>query len=148
RYLQQRLGEEIQRAQRYGHELTLLIVDSDALKLVNDSQGHAAGNELLVQLARAIRQQVRATDLVARFGGDEFVIVQPETGSDTARATAERIRRAAYAAADAAGVERSVSVGVATYPHSALDADLLFQRADGALYQAKRAGKDRVVVAT
>ena len=147
RYFTGRLGDEIQRAERYGHEVALIIVDSDALKLVNDRSGHAAGNELLVALARTVRQQVRASDLVARFGGDEFVILQPETDVASARATAERIRAAAYAASDAAGVERSVSVGVAAYPAAAGDADALFRAADGALYAAKRAGKNRVEVA-
>lgn len=147
RYFSNRLGEEMQRAQRYGHEIALIIVDSDALKLVNDRLGHAAGNDLLTALARTIRQHVRASDLVARYGGDEFVILQPETDLASARATAERIRSAAYAASDAAGVERSVSVGVATYPVSARDADTLFKAADDALYHAKRGGKDRVEVA-
>jgi len=147
RYFTTRLEAEIQRAQRYGHELALLIVDSDALKRVNDQLGHAAGNELLVELARTIRQHVRATDLVARFGGDEFVVLQPETSVDPAATTAERIREAAYTASNVAGVERSVSVGVATYPASAADADSLFRQADAALYRAKNEGKNRVAVA-
>lgn len=147
RYFGSRLTEEIQRAQRYGHEMALIIVDSDALKLVNDRLGHAAGNELLVALARTIRQQVRASDLIARYGGDEFVILQPETDLDSAKATAERIRAAAYAGSDAAGVERSVSIGVATFPVSARDAETVFRVADEALYAAKRAGKNRVQVA-
>lgn len=147
RYFSGRLVEEIQRAQRYSHEVALIIVDSDALKLVNDRLGHAAGNDLLVALARTIRQQVRASDLVARFGGDEFVILQPETAIESAQGTAERIRAAAYAASDAAGVERSVSVGVATFPKSARDADGLFRAADSALYSAKRQGKNRVEIA-
>jgi diguanylate cyclase (GGDEF)-like protein len=147
RYFSGRLEIEVQRAARYEHRLALLIVDSDALKRVNDKLGHAAGNELLVQLARTVRQHVRATDLVSRFGGDEFVVLQPETGIDAAVVIAERIRQAAYAASDAAGVERSVSVGIATYPASARDGASLFQAADDALYHAKRAGKNRVEVA-
>ncbi len=147
RYFAGRLDAEIQRAQRYGHEVALLIVDSDALKRVNDRLGHAAGNDLLVALARTIRENVRASDLVARFGGDEFVVLQPETALEAAVGTAERIRQAAYAASDAAGVERSVSVGVATYPASATTGEALFQQADAALYMAKRAGKNRVETA-
>lgn len=147
RYLTERLEEEIARAKRYRRELSLLMVDSDALKRVNDELGHSAGNELLVSLARTLRESVRATDLVARFGGDEFVVLQPETGLAAALATAERIRSAAYAAPDVAGGERSVSVGVATYPVTAQDADELFSEADAALYRAKRAGKNRVVAA-
>jgi diguanylate cyclase (GGDEF)-like protein len=148
RYFTTRLDAEIQRAQRYGHEVALLIVDSDALKHVNDRLGHAAGNDLLVALARVIRENVRASDLVARFGGDEFVVLQPETGLEPAVGIAERIREAAYAASDLAGVERSVSVGIATYPRAAKTGDELFRQADAALYQAKRAGKNRVVTAT
>lgn len=148
RYFTERLEEEVTRARRYGRELSLLIVDSDALKRVNDTLGHAAGNELLVALARSIRQNVRSSDIVARFGGDEFVVLQPETGREAALATAQRIRAAAHTASDAAGIERSVSVGVATYPADAATADALFQRADAALYEAKRQGKNRVEVAS
>ena len=147
RYFKGRLGDEIERAERYGHEVSLLIVDSDALKQVNDRLGHSAGNELLVGLASTIRESVRSTDLVARYGGDEFVVLQPETGIDAAMSTAERIRNAAYAASDMAGVERSVSVGVATYPKAAATAEALFKTADDALYQAKRSGKNKVVAA-
>jgi len=147
RYFSGRLEAEIQRAQRYGHVVALLIVDSDALKRVNDQLGHAAGNDLLVALAHTVREHVRSSDLVARFGGDEFVVLQPETGLEAALATAERIRQAAFAAAEVAGVERSVSVGVATYPSAATTADALFGAADAALYEAKRAGKNRVVSA-
>ncbi len=147
RYFTGRLEAEIQRASRYGHTLSLLIVDSDALKLVNDHLGHAAGNDLLVSLAATIQSNVRASDLVARFGGDEFVILQPESSIEAAVATADRIRTAAYAAVDVAGVERSVSVGVAMYPAHAADSDGLFQQADAALYRAKRMGKNRVEAA-
>ena len=147
RHFQQRLEEEVTRARRYGRDLALLIIDSDALKRVNDTLGHAAGNDLLVAIARAIRQNVRSTDIVARFGGDEFVVLQPETALEAALVTAERIRRAAHVAAYAAGTERSVSIGVATFPTSADTPDGLFQRADAALYDAKRQGKNRVEVA-
>ncbi len=147
RYFTDRLESEIDRARRYGHKLALLIVDSDALKLVNDRLGHAAGNDLLSSLAKTIQNNVRASDLVARFGGDEFVILQPESSLEAAVATGDRIRTAAYAASDLAGVERSVSVGVAMYPDHGADPDGIFQQADAALYKAKRAGKNRVETA-
>lgn len=147
RYLHQRLAEEIARAERYGHELSLLFVDSDSLKKVNDTQGHLAGNDLIVHLAQTIKGQVRSTDLTARFGGDEFVVLMPESGTEAARATGERIRTAARSGPDIAGIERTVSVGIATYPQHAQAAEELIRRADDAQYEAKKGGKDRVAVA-
>lgn len=144
RYLNARLQEEIARAQRYGHELALVLIDSDALKRVNDQLGHEAGNEHLRSLARTIRAHVRATDIVARYGGDEFVVLQPEAGIDAARATAERIRKAASVMQQ--GIATSVSIGVAAFPH-VREADALFREADRALSAAKQQGKNAVVVA-
>ena len=144
RYLNARLKEELARAQRYGHTLALVLIDSDALKLVNDRLGHEAGNEHLRRLAATIREHVRATDVVARYGGDEFVVLQPEAGLDAARATAERIRTAASVAQD--GIATSVSIGVASYP-AVRDAEALFREADRALSEAKQRGKNTVVVA-
>ncbi len=147
RYLTERLGQEVERARRHARPLALLIVDSDSLKAMNDECGHACGDRLLVELAATIRAQVRSTDIVARYGGDEFVVVAPETDLDAARITAERIRRAVRTArfemTDGAQRTATVSVGVAAL--SAVDdAGSLFGRADRALYEAKRAGKDRV----
>jgi len=144
RYLNARLKEELARAQRYGHTLALVLIDSDALKRVNDLLGHEAGNEHLRRLAATIREHVRATDVVARYGGDEFVVLQPEAGLDAAHATAERIRKAASVAQD--GIATSVSIGVASYP-AVREADALFREADRALSEAKQRGKNTVVVA-
>ncbi len=144
RYLKARLQEELARAQRYGHELALVLIDSDALKRVNDRLGHEAGNEHLRHLAKTIRAHVRATDIVARYGGDEFVVLQPEAGLDAARATAERIRKAASVQQE--GIATSVSIGVAAFPN-VRDADALFREADRALSLAKQQGKNTVVVA-
>lgn len=144
RYLNARLDEELARAQRYGHALALVLIDSDALKRVNDRLGHEAGNEHLRRLAATIREHVRATDIVARYGGDEFVVLQPEAGLDAAHATAERIRRAASVAQD--GIATSVSIGVASFP-AVREADALFREADRALHAAKQRGKNTVVVA-
>ncbi len=145
RYLQARLGEEVLRAQRYGHELSIIMVDSDALKKVNDRLGHEAGNRHLVELSKTIRQYVRSTDIAARYGGDEFVVLQPEAGLDAARATAERIRQAA--ASHSGDLATSVSVGVASFPANARDAHSLFRSVDAALLEAKNKGKNAVVVA-
>ena len=144
RYLSARLREELARAQRYGHELALVLIDSDALKRVNDRLGHEAGNEHLRHLAKTIRAHVRATDIVARYGGDEFVVLQPEAGLDAARATAERIRKAA--SVEQGGIATSVSIGVAAFP-DVREADALFREADRALSVAKQQGKNTVVVA-
>ena len=146
RHFTARLAAEVLRAERYRHPLALVMVDSDALKKVNDRLGHEAGNRLLVDLARAIRENVRATDVVARYGGDEFLVLQPETTLEAARATGERIRRAALATVGE-GLETSVSVGVAGYPAHAADAESLFRKADEALLEAKRRGKNAVVTA-
>jgi two-component system cell cycle response regulator len=129
---------------RYGHELALVLIDSDALKVVNDRLGHEAGNEHLRGLARTIRAHVRATDIVARYGGDEFVVLQPEAGLEAARATAERIRKAASVQQE--GIATSVSIGVAAFPN-VREADALFREADRALSVAKQQGKNTVVVA-
>lgn len=144
RYLTARIQEEIARATRYGHELALVLIDSDALKRVNDRLGHEAGNEHLRGLARTIRAHVRATDIVARYGGDEFVVLQPEAGLDAARATAERIRKAASVLQQ--GIATSVSIGVAAFPN-VREAEALFREADRALGVAKQQGKNAVVVA-
>ena len=151
RYFDLRLKEEVLRTRRYGHQLALIMIDSDSLKVVNDRFGHEEGNRHLVELARAIKEHVRSTDIVARFGGDEFLILQPETNQAAALATAERIRETfhercfASSTGDLLGV--SVSAGVASLGESATDAEDLFRQADIALYVAKRQGKNCVAPA-
>jgi diguanylate cyclase (GGDEF)-like protein len=147
RYLTERLGQEVERSRRHGRSLALLIVDSDSLKAVNDECGHACGDRLLAELAATIHAQVRSTDIVARYGGDEFVVLAPETDLAAARITAERIRQtvctAKFETAPGKWRTATVSVGVAALGADD-DAGALFGRADRALYDAKRAGKDRV----
>jgi diguanylate cyclase (GGDEF)-like protein len=143
RHFRSRLDEEVRRAERYDHELALLVIDSDSLKCVNDRLGHDVGDRLLVDLAGAIRASVRSTDVAARYGGDEFVVMQPETCADAAATTGERIRQAAHGCVGELAV--SVSVGVACYPTDACGPDVLFRVADQALYEAKRRGKNVVV---
>ena len=133
-------------ARRHEQELALILIDSDALKLVNDRLGHEAGDRYLVLLARTILAQVRTSDVVARYGGDEFVVLAPLTGRSAALLTAERIRASA-AALVIDGLATSVSVGVAVYPCDASAGDALLRAADRALYEAKRRGKNAVVAA-
>jgi diguanylate cyclase (GGDEF)-like protein len=151
RHFRARLHEEIERAKRGDRPLSLLVIDSDSLKDVNDRYGHEAGNRHLVAIAQAVQGHVRTSDVVARFGGDEFLVLQPDATPEAAALVAERIRVAVAAArvvaSDGAHVAGTVSIGVAGYPRSATDEDSLFRSADAALYDAKRHGKDRVFIA-
>lgn len=151
RHFRARMREEIERAKRSGRPLALLVIDSDSLKTVNDRFGHEAGNRHLVAIAQSVQTHVRTSDVVARFGGDEFLVLQPDATVEAAAAVAERIRVAVAAAtvvaAEGARVTGTVSIGVAGFPRSATDEHSLFRQADAALYDAKRHGKDRVFIA-
>jgi diguanylate cyclase (GGDEF)-like protein/putative nucleotidyltransferase with HDIG domain len=135
--LQLRVREEISRAGRGDTPLTCLLLDLDDFKAVNDERGHQAGDEQLRLVAAALRGELRDHDIVARYGGDEFVVLLPGTHADGGRLVAERI---------AAAVPVRCSVGVAHW-HEPLTADELLERADRALLLAKRTGKQRVAVA-
>ena len=156
RYLQARMKEELARACRDGRNLVCLILDIDHFKRVNDTWGHTAGDIVLRELAQRIDAQVRASDVAARFGGEEFVILLPNTRGADGQRLAERIRNAVAAAPfELPGGEQiavTVSIGIAEFAPGAGDTDLkslgeaLIARADVALYAAKAAGRDRVVI--
>lgn len=155
RYLQFRLKEELARAARDATPLTCLMLDIDHFKRINDTYGHAAGDDVLRELAHRVETQVRASDVAARYGGEEFVVLLPATGREAAGALAERIRISVSASPVAIGDASepiTVSIGIASCEPPANGAELktlgesLIARADVALYQAKSAGRDRVAV--
>lgn len=149
-YFKDRLTEERRRAERYQRLLSLIIFDLDHFKRYNDTHGHPAGNEVLREVAGILRQEARETDLVARYGGEELVIVLPETNRKTSWDVAERIRkrvsRAVFQPNGRSQPERvTLSAGVATFPVDAVHEDELIARADASLYAAKASGRDRVI---
>jgi diguanylate cyclase (GGDEF)-like protein len=151
RYLSQVLRRETKRASRSGRPLSLLFIDLDGFKSINDSHGHLYGSRALVEAAALIRQSARETDVVARFGGDEFALILPDTGSEGAAAVGERIRDKinAYGFLQGEGlnIHLTVSVGVATLPDVAASAEGLIQAADEAMYHVKDRGKNGIYIA-
>jgi diguanylate cyclase (GGDEF)-like protein len=145
RYLHERLDEELHRAFRYDGQLSLLFVDCDDFKGFNDAYGHKAGDQALARIARVLESCSRRIDLAGRYGGEEFVLVLVDTGPAGARKVAERVRSEVRATSLAAGQELTVSVGVAGYPRDASGKDELLDKADWAMYAAKRTGRDRVL---
>lgn len=142
---QEHFEQESARAARYGEPLSLILLDVDRLKAINDRHGHRAGSRALQAVGRALREGGRATDIAARVGGDEFALLAPNTATPAAVALAERIR-GLVARAHVDGL--TVSLGVATLGGARTsDARTLWDRADAALYEAKRRGRNRVVAA-
>ena len=134
-------------AQRYERPASILMVDSDSLKQVNDRFGHESGNRLLQHVVKAMQGHLRATDVPARYGGDEFVIMLPDTPARGAQEVAERIRQAVETApftTETGRVACTVSIGVASFPQDGRSIEALLARADRALYDAKEAGRNRV----
>jgi diguanylate cyclase (GGDEF)-like protein len=144
RFLHERLGEEVVRSQRARRPLSVLMLDLDDFKLVNDTFGHLFGDRVLTWTAELIRSTLRASDIPARYGGDEFAIVLPETNEEEARSAAERIidafREHAFQGEQRGPVPIGASIGVATFPKDARTATDLIAAADRALYRVKRDG--------
>lgn len=142
-----KLQTEIVRYQRYSTQLSVLMIDADDFKEVNDVHGHLEGDRVLQVIARSLLSESRDLDTVGRFGGEEFVVLLPHTGLETALRFSERIR----ASIEEKGDEiygRTVSIGVANCPFDALTVEGLLKKADDAMYEAKMAGKNQVRAAS
>lgn len=156
RYLQVRLTEELARSRRDRETLVCLMLDLDHFKQINDTYGHAAGDDVLRELSHRIESQVRASDVAARYGGEEFVLLLPHTDVESGARLAERIRLAVrespVAFGEGQGVTVTSSIGIASVTPGSEDTDLkilgesLLARADVALYRAKSSGRDRVAI--
>ncbi len=147
RAFQDRIAQEVARARRGGHTLAVIMIDVDGFGLINNTHGHQAGDVTLVAVARCLRAQTRQGDVVARYGGDEFALILPETDMDDALNLAERIREELACLTMAHGpraIHVTASVGVAAMPEHATTREGLIGAADSASYAAKRAGGDRV----
>lgn len=153
RYLDRRLGEEFSRARRHRHPLSLLMLDIDHFKRINDSYGHRAGDEVLKHLGELLMKAVREMDVVARYGGEELMVIAPDAGLDAAVALAERLRQHAEShelvlTNQASGrqlIRVTISVGVASFHAGMNSVEELVRMADEALYRAKETGRNRVV---
>jgi diguanylate cyclase (GGDEF)-like protein len=152
-YIRQRLEEEIYRSKRYSHALSLLMIDLDNFKDLNDRYGHTAGDHLLKYFSQLIIETIRPSDIAARYGGEEFLIILPETTGEEAQALAERLQKriSLYPFridSRKEDIQFTISIGVSSFPEYGQSGDELITLADMALYQAKKEGKDKVAVYT
>lgn len=143
RLFDESLQREAARALRVAQPLSLVVLDVDHFKQINDTRGHAAGDRVLCEVAQAMVSSAKSYDVAARYGGDEFMLLLPGCGRSDAIGVAERVRAAIGRCVETASI--TVTAGVATLPDNAHDPDRLVAAADAALYEAKRAGRDRVV---
>jgi diguanylate cyclase (GGDEF)-like protein len=151
RYFRNKLADELRRADRYRQRFSILMMDLDHFKKVNDAYGHLTGNVVLREISGVIKQCVRDVDIVARYGGEEFVVILPQTGDQDALAIAERIRSTIAKSffSNARGqrdIQLTISIGVASYPDGVQTANGLMDKADSALYRAKSGGRNRIQI--
>ncbi len=147
RHVRERVEQELARSQRHGRTFSLLLIDVDHLKDINDRGGHEAGDRALLGVSDALRKTCRVSDLAARYGGDEFVALLPSTNAEQAIVLCERLRHVLSQTSVKLPIPLTVSIGVAESTSQTTSADALFEAADAALYEAKQAGRDRVTLA-
>lgn len=140
RFLQEHMQQLLDHHRRYGHPFSVLLLDIDGLKRLNDSRGHAAGDRALLAVAAAIRAAIRRVDTPVRIGGDEFCVVAPQQTASRARVIADRIAEGVESARTDDGIGVGISIGVASCPQHAIDAERLLELGDEAMYRAKAAG--------
>ena len=153
RYLSRRLGEEFLRARRYETPMSVLILDIDLFKRINDANGHQVGDQVLIYLGKLILDAIRETDIVTRYGGDELLIIAPNTNASSAAALAERLRQhvethaliLSSALNQRKEIRIKVSIGVASLNDGITGHQQLVSYADEALYRAKQEGRNRVI---
>jgi diguanylate cyclase (GGDEF)-like protein len=149
RYLNGFLYREIKRSRRYRLPVSVIFLDMDGFKTVNDRFGHLAGSQTLVEVGQLLRETVREIDMVARYGGDEFVVVLPQTDPAGAMVIAERIREQIEGTSFLGGIglelHLTASLGVASFPDQGQSRDELIHKADAAMYRVKESGKNGVM---
>lgn len=150
RYLQQILENEIGRAKRYNLQLSVMMIDLDRFKIINDTHGHLFGDTVLRRSAEIIRRNIRETDFPTRYGGDEFLIILPHTGTKRAKFLAKRIhsdlKSHPFLPPEGEKLYQTASIGIATYPYSEIDdRESLIKLVDECMYKAKEQGRDRIV---
>ena len=151
-YFDERLAEELDRAKRYDRVVSLIMIDIDRFKDFNDTFGHVKGDVLISKIAKIIQKNVRSSDIVARYGGDEFVIIVPETDAKGDLVEAERIRKTIEETEFTGNrkktvVKKTISAGIASYPKDAKSQKRLIEKADKTMYDAKEAGRNRIKLA-
>jgi diguanylate cyclase (GGDEF)-like protein len=135
---------EVERSQRYRHEVSLAYLDIDDFKAINDSLGHSEGDHVLAQVSHVLRSVVRSVDTVARLGGDEFAVLMPETRPREARVVVDRLKQDLARVHTAAGASVPCSIGLVTFDRPPASLEELIDAGDDLMYRAKRNGKDRV----
>jgi len=151
-YVDDRLAVELSRARRYGKVLTIAVIDADRFKLLNDTHGHLAGDAVLRKIGELLRDSFRQSDTAGRYGGEEFVVILPETEIEAAQQKLEFLRQAladspAHLGSSGEEVRVTISAGLASFPEDAQHAEGLFAVADERMFQAKREGRNRIVAA-